>query len=305
MKIIWITSLFPVGNDSTKGIYLYRTVKALSKYYDITTLCVFPAVPPILKMIEKPLDAKKTYNYWKKNFPKKTLPKKGLDASKVHYIRYWRLPRRLFNHLEGYFAYFKAKKIIKDLITKDTILHSNWIFPSGQLARIIAKKYNIPYTVSLLGTDVHNLKFGSKYWYFAKKVIDDAKIICSVSHQLIEKCIEEKIRIDMNKVLFIDNIYDENTFCIRDKSLTRKKFNIIEKNKIILYAGGLIEVKNVDSLIKAFSEILKISPQYKLFIAGSGFKENYLKNLVKECKLDDDVSFLGNLFQEDLIGLLL
>ena len=46
---------------------------------------------------------------------------------------------------------------------------------------------------------------------------------------------------------------------------------------------------------------MKISPQYKLFIAGSGFKENYLKNLVKEFKLDDDVSFLGNLFQEDLI----
>ena len=223
MKIIWITSSFPNGNDTTGGIYLYRNVKALSKYYDITTICIFPAIPPLLNMIEKPWEAKKTYNYWLKNHPKYPLTPKDLDVSSVYYIRYWRLPERLFNHFEGYFAYFKAKKIIKRLITKDTVLHSNWIFPSGQLARIISKKYNIPYTVSLLGSDVHKLKYGSIYWNLARKVIYDAKIVCSVSHQLIEKCNKERINIDANKVYYIDNIYDENKFRIKDKSIIRKK----------------------------------------------------------------------------------
>ena len=302
MKIIWITSLFPSGTDTTKGIYLYRTVKELLKYYDISTLCVFPAVPPILKMMENPLQAKKTYNYWLKNYPKKPLTPEDLGSRSVFYIRYLRLPRRLFNHLEGYFAYFKAKRIIKDLIRKDTILHANWIFPSGQLARIISKKYNIPYIVSLLGTDVHNLKYGTKYWYFAKEVLDDAKIICSVSHQLIEKCEEEKIQIDKNKVLYIDNIYDEGKFCIGDKKVIRKKLSISEADRIILYAGNLVEVKNVETLINAFSEIIKINMHYKLFIAGSGFKEKYLKKIVNELKLNNDVCFLGNLFQEDLVN---
>ena len=301
MKIIWITSLFPSGTDTTKGIYLYRTVKALSNYYDITTICIFPAIPPILKMIQKPIYAKKTYTYWKKNYPKKPKPPNGINPSAIYYVRYLRLPRSLFGHLEGYFAFFKIKGIIKNLINKDTILHANWIFPSGQLARIIAKKYNIPFTVSLLGTDVHNLNYGTRYWYFAKEVLDDAKIICSVSHELIKKCLKEKIQIDENKIHYLDNIYDEDKFYIKDKRNVRKKNNISEDIKVILYAGNLIDVKNVDTLIKAFYEISKSDNSYKLFIAGSGSKENYLKELVKEFRLNEDVIFLGNLFQEDLI----
>ena len=304
MKIIWITSLFPSGADTTKGIYLYRTVKALSDHYDITTLCVFPAVPPILKMIEKPIYAKKTYTYWRKNYPKKPIPPNGINPSAIYYVRYLRLPRRLFSHLEGYFAFYKVRGIIKGLICKDTILHANWIFPSGQLARIIAKKYNIPYIISILGTDVHKLKYGSFYWYFAKKILDDSKIICSVSRQLIEKCEDEKIQINMNKVVYVDNIYDEDKFCIGDKKIIRKKLNIPEADRIILYAGNLVDVKNVDTLIKAFAEISKIDKRCKLFIAGSGFKEKYLKNLVKELKLNNNVNFLGNLLQEDLIAYL-
>ena len=302
MKVIWITSLFPSGSNTTKGIYLYRTVKTLSKYYDISVLCIFPAVPPILKMIEKPFEAIKTYKYWRKNYPKKPSAPKDLNPSSIHYIRYWRMPRLLFNHLEGYFAYFKAKKIIDGLITKDTILHSNWIFPSGQLAKIISKKYNIPYTVALLGSDVHRLKHNSTYWYFAKDVIDNAKIVCSVSQQLIEKCIEEKIQVDMDKVFYIDNIYDENIFSIKDKNITRKELNLTGEDKIILYAGDLVDIKNVDTLIKAFSEILKIDHDYKLFISGAGFKEKYLKKLVVQLRLDDNISFLGNICQEDLIN---
>ena len=301
MKIIWITSLFPTYN-SIVGIYLYRTVKVLSKYYNVNTVCIFPAVPPFLKMIEKPFVAIKTYNNWQKNFPKRPLPPNDIDKSSVYYTRYWRLPRVLFNHLEGYFAYLKTKKIIKTLITRDTILHSHWIFPSGQLARIIAKKHKIPYVVSLLGSDVHNLKYGTIYWYFAKKVLEDAKIICSVSHQLVEKCIKENIKIDMNKVVYIDNIYDENIFTMKDKYLIRNQiYDMAEKDKIILFAGNLVDIKNVDTLIKAFSEILKINQDCKLFIAGTGIKENYLKDLVKQLQLNG-VKFLGNLFQEDLIN---
>ena len=302
MKIIWITSLFPSGSDSTKGIYLYRTVKALSKYYDITVLCIFPAVPPLLTMIKKPFEAIKTYKYWHKNYPKKPIAPKDLDPSSVHYVRYWRMPRFLFNHLEGYFAYFKVKKIMDGLITKDTILHSNWIFPSGQLTKIIAKKYKIPYTVSLRGGDVHNLKHSSNYWYFAKEVLDNAKIICSVSHKLIEKCREEKIQVNANNVIYISNIYDENIFTIKDKNKARKELNLTGEDKIILYAGGLTDIKNVDTLIKAFSEILKIEHNYKLFISGAGFKENYLKKLVVQLGVNDNISFLGNLRQEDLIN---
>ena len=57
----------------------------------------------------------------------------------------------------------------------------------------------------------------------------------------------------------------------------------------------------MDRLIKAFSEIVRVKYSCNLLIAGAGLKENYLKDLVRQLKMDDYVNFLGNLSQEDLI----
>ncbi len=299
MKIIWITSLFPSGNDTTKGVYLYRTVKKLSEYYDLTTVVIYPAMPPFIQMLEKPKEAIKTYNYWKKNFPKKPVPPNGIDASKIYYIRYWRLPRRFFNHYEGYFAFFKARKIFKKIIKNVSLIHSNWIFPSGQVAFLLNKKYHIPYIVSLLGTDVHNLTYGTNYWKKAKNIIDNASIISSVSLQLIEKCKLEKIRINDNKLYLIDNIYEENTFRIKSKTETKEKLEIENNSKIIFFAGGLVPVKNVSILIKAFAGMN--NKNIKLFIAGAGIDRKKLEQLTVKLSCEKNIVFLGNLNSENLV----
>ena len=301
LKIIWITSSFPSGHDSKNGIFIYRTVKTLSAYYDISVICLFPSVLPLLKMLQRPLHIMEIYKDWQKNFPKNPIIPHGLESSSVYYVRYWRLPKRFFNHFEGYFAYFKVKGLIKKISLRNTIIHSNWIFPSGQLAQIISKKYNLPYTVSLRGIDIHKLQYGTKYWKMAKDVIENAKIVSAVSQGLIIKCSKERITIDKNKVHFISNIYDENTFVIKDKSIMREKLGNSTEKKIILFAGGLIDVKNVDTLILAFSCIVKNNSNCEMFIAGSGEKEHHLKNLVKRLNVADKVSFLGNLNQTELV----
>lgn len=301
MKIIWITSLFPSGNNTTKGVYLYRTVKKLSEDYDVTTIVVYPAIPPILQMLEKPFEAIKTYNYWKKNFPKNPVPPNGINPSKIFYIRYLRLPRRFFNHYEGYFAYFKAKKILKKIITKETIIHSNWIFPSGQLAKILNKKYKTPYVVSLLGNDVHQLKFGTNYWIKANSIIRNSTIVSSVSTQLIDKCKKEKIKIDKEKTFIIDNIYNEEVFIIKNKETVRRNLHIDNNSKIIFFAGGLVPVKNVQILIKAFAKISKDITELKLFLAGAGSDRNKLEQLTEKLNCKNKVRFLGNINETSLV----
>jgi len=302
VKIIWITSLFPTGKETTKGIYLYRTVKKLSEKFDVITVVIYPSLPPFLQMLEKPKDAIKTYKYWKKNFPSNPKPPEGIQSSAIYYIRYWRLPRRFFNHLEGYFAYSKAKKIFRKIITKDTIIHSNWIFPSGQLAHILNKKYGIPYIVSLLGTDVHNLKFGTKYWEKANEVLQNASIISSVSKQLVEKCKKEKINLSNKTVFYLDNIYDETKFLIKPKSLVREKLNFQLNSKIIFFAGGLVPVKNVATLVKAFARLNTSFNNAKLLLAGAGIDKGMLQQLTHKFSCNSDVIFLGNLPSENLIN---
>ena len=300
MKIIWITSLFPSGSDTTKGVYLYRTVKKLSNSFDLTTLVVYPSIPPILKMIEKPKDAIKTYKYWRKNFPKNPKPPSGIEPSRIFYIRYLRLPRRYFNHYEGYFAFLKSKKILNRIISKETIIHSNWIFPSGQLAQLISKNYNLPYIVSLLGTDVHNLKYGTNYWKKAKTVLNNAQKVCSVSKQLIQKCKEEGIDIQDKKVTYIDNIYDEQEFTILNKNRVRDQLKIEQSSKIIFFAGGLVAVKNVETLIKAYAALKDSFVKIKLYLAGAGSDRSKLEKLCEETDCVN-VKFLGNISSSSLI----
>lgn len=54
----------------------------------------------------------------------------------------------------------------------------------------------------------------------------------------------------------------------------RKKYKISKKNKIILFAGKFKEFGGVWDLVRAFHIVNKKSPNTKLFLIGSGQKEN-------------------------------
>lgn len=63
----------------------------------------------------------------------------------------------------------------------------------------------------------------------------------------------------------------------------------------ILYFGRLVEEKGVDILIKAMKNV----PHIKLFIVGNGDKEEELKKLKEELKLEN-VTFLGPKYDKEL-----
>lgn len=65
------------------------------------------------------------------------------------------------------------------------------------------------------------------------------------------------------------------------------------KDPTILYLGRLKKYKRVDLAIKAVSRLKNEIPNIKLLIAGLGDDEDRLKELVKEEKLEKNVTFLG------------
>lgn len=69
-----------------------------------------------------------------------------------------------------------------------------------------------------------------------------------------------------------------------------------------MFAGRLEIIKNVNRLIRIYAKLPKaIQSEHHFYIAGYGTQENYLRNLVKQLKLDNYVHFLGNLPNEQLI----
>lgn len=78
--------------------------------------------------------------------------------------------------------------------------------------------------------------------------------------------------------------------CVRVDELKRELSLPLNK-KILLSAGELIKRKNHEIIIRAIKEMDDHEVIY--VICGHGELESYLKNLVKELKLEDQVYFLG------------
>jgi glycosyltransferase involved in cell wall biosynthesis len=68
--------------------------------------------------------------------------------------------------------------------------------------------------------------------------------------------------------------------------------NELERENVILYAGGIIKRKGYEDLIRAFATISEQYPDWKLVFAGSGEIENGQK-IAKELGINKQVLFLG------------
>ena len=110
--------------------------------------------------------------------------------------------------------------------------------------------------------------------------------------------ISEKI-----KVLELPIIHDDIVFRKKlSNSLNCSLDNIIkynlEQKKIVLFVGRLVEVKNLDVLIKAFSKV--VEDNCLLVLVGDGPLRQQLVDLVEFNKIADRVIFTGQLEGEEL-----
>lgn len=99
---------------------------------------------------------------------------------------------------------------------------------------------------------------------------------------------------NVNKnVVYIPNGIDTSLF---DKIKVAKY-----KQKTLLFVGRLHPQKNLINLIKAFERVIKKYPKLRLLIVGEGTQKEELIKITKELKLENNISFLGEKKQKDLI----
>ena len=151
-----------------------------------------------------------------------------------------------------------------------------------------------------------NLKFTEKlYIEFSKKM---NKYAAKHANAVIAPCdfvknwIKKEYGIDAVK-MFLDGI----NFDLFDKNKPYDsiyyKYPSLEDSPVILYVGRVAPNKNVDMLIKSFNIVKKKIVDAKLVIVGKhSFPEysKYLRKLVKNYNLEEDVIFTGVVSWDDL-----
>ena len=137
------------------------------------------------------------------------------------------------------------------------------------------------------------------------KVVSSSDLVLSVSKFTRDEIINRLDRIDTNHVKFLPNGVDTNRFFpsgVDDAFL--QKYNIPVGSDIILTLARIIKRKAHDDVIKAMPDILTEFPKAHYIIAGPHRKKDpylhYLKQLTKELSLENHVTFIDFIPEEDL-----
>jgi glycosyltransferase involved in cell wall biosynthesis len=97
-----------------------------------------------------------------------------------------------------------------------------------------------------------------------------------------------------SKVTTILNFPDTEVFQPKGRTRNDNKF-------ILLYPGTLNYHQGLDIAVRAFSAIKKEAPEAEFHIYGSGDQSEFLKSLVRELGLENEVFFKGSLVVEQMV----
>lgn len=201
--------------------------------------------------------------------------------------------------------------IIKIVKENDLIVLGCYEQPTYIVISVLCRIFNKKYILSFDGISTDRLyKKENRFKKYIKKiVINKAEYIMGnglVSKGYFNKQFNYPNEKIFNQFLTVDSnliniLYEEKE---KLRVYYRKKYNISEKEKVIIYSGRLIDIKNVDSVIRALSKFN--DEKITFLIIGSGYLESDLKELANKLKVN--IVFTGfietqeELFKHYFIG---
>lgn len=228
-----------------------------------------------------------------------------LDGIKVIYFS------NLSNTLAYKYHLFLPVKFFEYLpknIKKYDIVHFHEIYTFMHLwAAFLARRNNIPYIITTHGTMMLKKEEGRVarknlfYYLGGKKLLDSASGIIALTKD--EKRLFIRLGLKEKNIKIIPNGLNINLYIkSKDTDKFKKKYNIPDKDRILLFLGRIHRKKGIDLLIDSLVHLKKKFTNLILVIAGPIEDKNYYHKLIQQIsdnKLEDCVFFTGALTEED------
>lgn len=190
----------------------------------------------------------------------------------------------LFNYIAKQYDKYVEENGVPDLI------HAHHCFMAGYMAMLLKQKYNIKYVLTKLSTpfiyEPHKLtKFEKKY---IKKIIDRADAVVFISKY-------QKLKMYELYDIKVENSHEVIYLPLNDVFLNYNPKELIRSNDKIEFIniGNLIETKNQELLIRAFSKFHKVYPNSELKIYGKGYLKDHLESLISSLELRENIILMG------------
>jgi len=290
MKILGLTSSFPLGNGNTDGSFIFDHFSHLKVVSDneITVLC--------------------PHSRGAKFFEQKN----GLNIYRfvyfypyaLEYLAYDEgLPYKIMNSslAKIQVPLFITSELIYSIVLiwqkNIDLINSHWLIPQGLVGSICKKFFGITHIATVHSSEVSVLKRIPLGKFLMSFIINHVDILVSVSSHRSNEILEflppilaenarEKLRIVPMGTDIARNLNPQNKDAIKSKYGINSQY-------VVLFVGRLVEVKGCIFLLENFSRVVKEICSIKLLILGNGPLEPELKNYVSSQGLQNNVMFMG------------
>jgi len=189
----------------------------------------------------------------------------------------------------------------------DVLHFHNFRTYQNYVAYSYAKRTNTPYILQAHGSvprmgSWQKLKFIYDV-FLGYRLLRDASKIIALNRIEFEQY--KSMGVSEEKIVIIPNGLDLSEYAnLPPKGFFKKKFNIHEDKKIILYLGRIHKIKGIDFLIKAYAHLIYKMNFKNIVLVIAGPDDGYLgevKSLVCDLGVANSVLFTGLLSEKDKI----
>ena len=191
-----------------------------------------------------------------------------------------------------------AGKALKELLKKEDygILHIHCSNGQGLLYANIARKAGVPVRI----THIHNTTVEGKFvllkrlFHFAcKRLYMNAPTDYIACSKMAAEWLYSDNIVKNGKYILLKNGIESEKYAFSSE-IRKKQRSILGWNdkKIILHIGRMEEQKNQIFLLNIFSEVCKLSCEYRLIMIGQGSLESIIKKRAEELCILEHILFI-------------
>jgi N-acetyl-alpha-D-glucosaminyl L-malate synthase BshA len=177
------------------------------------------------------------------------------------------------------------------------ILHVHYSIPHSTAALLAREMSNVPYVVTLHGSDVTILGSDTSYLPVNTHSIEAADAVTAVSEFMVNEAFE-RLGIQQ-KIHMIPNFVDAEVY-------SPAQCDAIERNDdsdvVVAHISNFRPVKRVHDLVYAMAMVKKEEPEVRLMLVGDGPDRHSVESLIKRLDLKEQVFLTG--FRSDVANLL-
>jgi glycosyltransferase involved in cell wall biosynthesis len=271
-RLLIVSSLFPNPRNPTRGVFIKQAIAGMLRYFDMRVVSPIPW----------------THGWW----GKKRIRKGTVDGIPVDYPRYFFTPK-VGRSLYGFFFFLSLIHFIRTLFRKFAwdamIVH--WAYPDA-FGMVLANRFiKRPLFVFVLGSDINIYTQSRLRRRMILYALREATHIFSVAYQLADKMVA--LGIDPHRISVISRGIDFDRFYPRDKKESRLSLALPMEKKIVLFVGGLVEVKGLPTLLEAALLLRKRRNDLLFLLVGGGHQRGALEKIIAEQGAEEAVRLVG------------